>query len=251
MKKFYSLALVASLGSSLLAHSLWVNATNSDILKANMIYGHSFPTPELIAPERVKLFDPIKVYGQNYNQTLKQKGENYHFEGDALKDGTYIVHAYYKPMAWSQKADGKWEMNKTRKDIKEEVQYCGISTMSSKAIIIVGGDKGEFASKPMEKGLEFVPLVNASEIMSNKVVKFKLLKENKPVKTHKIFGTYAGYSDTDLKGAFFTTTDLKGEFEFKAPVKGTWTIYTTVNSDSKNPDCEIFNDKASIVFEVK
>lgn len=251
MKKFHTLALVATLSSSLFAHSLWVNASNMDVLNADMIYGHSFPTPEPIAQERVKLFDDVKVYGEHYNQTLKQKKENYHYEGDALKKGTYIVHAYYKPMVWSQKANGDWLMDKTRKDIKEEVKYCGISTMSSKAIVIVENDSGEFATKPMGKGLEFVPQINASEISSNKIIKFKLLKENKPVKAHKVFGTYGGYSKTDIKGAFFTTTDLEGEFEFKAPVKGLWSIYTTLNSNSNDPDCEIFNDKASIVFEVR
>lgn len=251
MKKFHVLALVATLSSSLFAHNLWVDASNSDVLKADMIYGHSFPAPESIAPERVKLFDDIKVYGQNYNQTLKQKGENYHFEGEALKNGAYIVHAYYKPMAWSKKADGKWEMGKTRKDIKAEVTYCGVSTMSSKRILIVGDDKGEFASKPMAKGLEFVPLSNASEFKAGEVIKFKLLKDNKPVKTNKVFGTYAGYSKADINGAFYSTTDLNGEFEFKAPVKGLWAINTKLNSDSKNPDCETFNDNASIVFEVK
>lgn len=251
MKRFHTLALVAILSSSLSAHSLWVNASNSDVLKADMIYGHAYPTPEAIAKERVKLFDPVKVYGENYSQTLTQKGDNWHFEGDALKNGTYIIHSYYRPMAWSERVDGKWEMDKTRKDIKEAVKYCGVSTMSAKRILVVGDDKGEFATKAITDGLEFILLNNASEIAPNKVIKFKLLKNGKPVKTHKVYGTYGGYSPDDLKGAFYSTTDLKGEFEFKAPVSGLWTVFTTLNTDSKNPDCEIFNDKASIVFDVQ
>lgn len=251
MKKFHSFTLVAMFCSSLSAHTLWVNASNSDVLKADMIYGHSFPTPELIVAQRVKLFEPIKVYGQSFSKTLEQKGENYHFEADALKKGTYIIHSYYKPMAWSQKVDGKWEIDKTRKDIKEAVKYCGVSTMSGKRILVVGDDKGEFATKAVTGGLEFIPLSNASEISANKIIKFKLLKDNKPVKTHQVFGTFGGYSSSDINGAFFSTTDLNGEFEFKATTKGLWTIYTTLNSDSKNPDCEIFNDKASIAFDVK
>lgn len=70
MKKFHSFTLVAMFCSSLSAHTLWVNASNSDVLKADMIYGHSFPTPELIVAQRVKLFEPIKVYGQNFSKTL-------------------------------------------------------------------------------------------------------------------------------------------------------------------------------------
>lgn len=95
-------------------------------------------------------------------------------------------------MAWSQKVDGKWEMDKTRKDIKEAVKYCGVSTMSGKRILVVGDDKGEFATKAVTGGLEFIPLSNASEISANKIIKFKLLKDNKPVKTHQVFGTFGG-----------------------------------------------------------
>lgn len=79
------------------------------------MYGHGFPAPEAIQKERTVLFEPIKVVGNGYEEVLKQKGENYHYEGKKLAKGTYFVLAKYKPTAWIEKEDGKWEMNKTRK----------------------------------------------------------------------------------------------------------------------------------------
>ena len=63
------------------AHDLWVVGENKDVLTADIVYGHGFPAPEAIQKERTVLFEPIKVVGNGYEEVLKQKGENYHYEG--------------------------------------------------------------------------------------------------------------------------------------------------------------------------
>lgn len=51
--------------------------------------------------------------------------------------------------------------------------------------------------------------------------------------------------------AGYAKTDLDGNFEFRPLKKGLCYLKSTVNTNSGNKDCEINNDKATIVFEVK
>lgn len=246
------ISLLVLLSVSVSAHDLWVTGKKDEVFKADMIYGHNFPQPEVIAQERTVLFEPIQVMGKNYQETLTQKGENYHYEAKApFNKGTYIVKASYKPTAWIKKADGKWEMKKTRKDTAEQVEYCGVSTMTGKAIVIVGDDDGSFATMPWGKGLEITPLVNAGDIKKGALVKFKLTQDGKPVKQAQIYGSFGGFATNDMSVPFYAITDLTGVFEFKALKKGLWYLKTTVDTDSGDPDCETINNKASITFEVR
>ena len=141
MKLFTTIVLLSLMGSSAFSHVLWVQASNKDNIKADLIYGHNFTTPEVISKDRLSLFEPISIIGKNTNIVLSQEGENYHYQSkNKLKKGTYIVKATYKPTSWMETADGKWEMNKTRKDTKKEVKSCGIYSMSGKSILVVGND---------------------------------------------------------------------------------------------------------------
>lgn len=249
MRKKLLLALVAT--TALNAHNLWVVGENSSTFSANMIYGHTFPTPEVIKKERVQLFNPVEVVGEGFKEVLTQKGENYHFEAKApLKKGTYIVKATYKPTAWSQKEDGKWEMAKTRKDIKGKVKWCGISSFLAKSIVMVDDD-GSFALKAFDKDYEITPLDKPSDIKVGKKVKFKLTLNGKPVKQHEVFGGIKGYSDNEMSFPFYAKTDLKGEFEFTPLKKGFWYLRSKLEEDSKNKDCEIRFYATSITFDVK
>lgn len=255
MNKFAAFCMAGVVATGAFGHDLWVWGENGDKFKADMIYGHNFPTPEKIKEERTVLFENVKVIGKDGEQVLKQTGENYHFEGKKLKDGVYVVNAYYKPTAWIEKADGKWEMNMTRKDTKEEVKYCGVSTMQSKAFIKVGNaSDSEAILKPIGRGLEITPtsINSIDDIKVDEVVKFKLTLNGKPVKKADIHANYNGYSSNlDMAAAGFARTDLEGNFEFRPLKKGLWYLKAKVNSDSGNPDCEVNNDNATLVFEIK
>ncbi|MSN96679.1 DUF4198 domain-containing protein [Campylobacter sp. FMV-PI01] len=252
MKKVAFLCLFGILTSQVAAHDLWVIGKNGEKFEADMVYGHHFPTPEDIKKDRLVLFDPVKVIGENTQITLTQSGKEYHFEGDKLEKGVYIVNAFYKPTPWIQKEDGKWEMNKTRKDTKEAVKYCGISTMQSKAFVEVDGGDSKIIAKPLNKGLEIVPLFDSvSKIKEGELLKFKILLNGKPVKKAQIYASYDGYASNDMAQAGYAKSDLEGNFEFRALKKGLWYLKSTVNTKTNNDDCEIFNDKTTLVFEVK
>lgn len=253
MKNIAAASLLALLGVATQAHAheLWVLGKNGSALQADIHYGHNFSEPELIAPERLSIFEPIKVVGKNYQEVLTQKGENYHYEGKKLDKGTYLLLAQYKPTTWLTLADGKSAIGKTRKDAAD-AKRCLLATMTGKSILAVnGGGDDDFVGSPVTKEMEFIPLVKPSEIKQGVAVKFRLVRDGKPMKTAQVFGSYAGFAkDSENTGAFYARTDLNGEFEFKAPVKGQWFVKSTVDGESGNADCENRRDKASLSFMV-
>ncbi len=249
---FATAVLFSFVSSSALAHNLWVVGKNEDVLKVDMIYGHHFPVLEVIPEERLSIFEPVQVIGKDYQESLTVKGENYHYESNkALPEGTYILKATYKPTVWSEKADGKWEMGKTRKDIKEEVKSCTVYSMMGKTVLTVGGDDGSYAMQPLGAGLEITPMVKPSEIVVNKMVKFKITRDGKPEKNAEIFGSYDGYGKNEMSMAFYAKSDLKGEFEFMPLQAGHWYLKSEVERESGNPDCEAFGDLTTLSFMVK
>lgn len=249
MKRIALLAVM--LTGVLNAHNLWVVGGNSPKVNADIVYGHNFPVPEEIQKERVELFAPVEILGKNSKITLTQKGKNYHFEGKKpLKNGTYIVKSYYYPTAWIKKDSGKWEMKKTRKDTKEKVLWCGVSSMLAKSIISINDD-GSYAKKPLKKDFEITPMVKASDIKFGKKVKFKLTLDGKPVKLKEVFGGFKEYSNDEMSYPFYAKTNLKGEFEFTPLKKGLWYLKSTLEKDTKDKDCEIRLYKTSLSFNVK
>ncbi len=245
----FAIALTATAAS---AHNLWVNGENKEVFEADIIYGHDFPTPEKIAEERLQLFEPLKVIGEGYSEILSQQGENHHYAGKSkLSEGTYLLEAYYKPTPWIEASGGKWHMNKTRKDFKEdEVVSCSVASMQSKRIVVIGNDDGSHAMTPIGRGLEFTPLNKASEFRQGEVVKFKLTRDGKGVKLASIKGTFEGYSSNEMSFAFYAKTDIDGTFEFKPLHPGTWYLITDTENPTDDSDCEIRLEKASIVFTV-
>lgn len=112
-------------------------ARNGDKASVNIGFGHDFPNSEPIDNERVNNFEMPVIVGKNGKFKLKQSGENYHFEGAKLGDGTYAITGEYKPTFWTEDADGKWHMGGTKKIIKN-AKFCRRATMSAKGVINVG-----------------------------------------------------------------------------------------------------------------
>lgn len=252
MKNILTLLLVSVFGTSVFAHDLWVKAENKDKVYADIIYGHSFPNPEVIAKERLSLFEPISIVSKDGTTVLSQEGENYSYVGkEKLKKGAYIVKAYYKPTSWMQTSDGKWEMNKTRKDTQKEVTSCGTYSMQAKSILIVDNGDDDFITKPLGKGLEITPLVKASEIKEGQAVKFKVTMDGKKLKFQDVYGTLVGYSTDDMSKAYYGKTNLAGEIVFKPLKKGSWYLNVKYKRNSENKDCEIAQEVSTLSFEVK
>ena len=260
MKKISKLLIITMMGTSLCAHNLWVKASNEDILKAEMIYGDNFPNPEPIAKEREVIFEPISIFAEKGEISLSQKEEFYrYYANEKLPDGTYIIKAKYKPTSWIKNKDGKWEMNKTRKDSKN-VKECGVYSMLGKSILVAGQDDGEFAKKPLGNEFEITPLVKASEIKEGALIKFKVTKDGKPLKSIDVYGSIEAFlgehhehhnHDDGESMAFYAKTDSNGEFVFKALKSGFWYLKADYKRDSQNKNCETISDKTTLSFEVK
>ncbi|MDO5045338.1 DUF4198 domain-containing protein [Campylobacter sp.] len=252
--KILNLISLAALSCSLaFSHTLWVKGENKDTFEANIIYGHNFPNPEEIEEkEKEPLSGPIVLRGENLYKQLTQSGNFYHYKLDEkLKEGTYILEVPYKPTIWSIHLDDTWQRDKTRKDIKKEIKSCGIYTYTARQILTIGKNDGNFAKTMTGKGLEIVPLVKFSEFKRDSVIKFRVVRDAKPVKRVQIFGTYSGYSKNDMSMAFYAKTDLNGEFEFRPLASGLWYLKAHLDEKIDDKDCEKRFYGASLTFEVK
>jgi hypothetical protein len=248
MKK--SLALLAILGafSAASAHDFWLFGENGEKLSVNIGFGHDFPKSEPIDAERVNNFEAPVILGKDGKVTLKQSGENYHYEGAKLKDGTYAITGEYKPTFWTEDTDGKWHMGGTKETIKN-AKFCRHATMSAKSVINVGVED-DFITKSMGQRIEIVPLVNPAKFKVGEPFKVKVLFEGKPLKVATIKGTFDGFLKD--KSAFNATTDLKGETDVLALRPGKWVlkvVHKFPYADAKK--CDEETAIASFTFEIK
>ncbi|MGP1485390.1 MAG: hypothetical protein ACTTJC_04775 [Campylobacter sp.] len=108
-------------------------ARNGDKASVNIGFGHDFLNSEPIDNERVNNFEMPVIFGKNGKFKLKQSGENYHFEGAKLGDGTYAITGEYKPTFWIEDMDG------TKETIKN-AKFCCRATMSAKGVNVGVGD---------------------------------------------------------------------------------------------------------------
>lgn len=188
---------------------------------------------------------------------LKQGSQNYNYQGEKLDKGTHLIIAKYKPTYWTQKSDGKWEMNKTRQDYPD-AKWCGRSSFLAKHILIKN-DNGEFATKALGQGLEITPISLPSKIKVGEISRFRLSRDGAPVAGAEITGGYAGYvpdSDGEHGGddemrAFFNKTDKNGEFSFKPTKAGLWFLVAEIERKSDDEKCENDWTQSTITFNVK
>lgn len=253
MKKISFFVVLVAFAASLSAHDLWVWGKQDENLSVDMVYGHHFPNPETIAKERVSIFEPVKVIGEKDEIVLKQVGkEAYHYEGEKLPKGAYILNAYYKATPWVKTTDGKWQMGKTRKDSDKDVELCLIATMQGKALISIDDGDSKIITKVIGRGLEITPMFDSlNDIKEGELLKFKLTLDGKPVQQTQIFGSYDGYASSDMATAAYAKTDLNGEFEFRPLKKGLWYLKSVVKNSTNDKDCETYQDKTTLTFEVK
>ncbi|MDO5046174.1 DUF4198 domain-containing protein [Campylobacter sp.] len=250
MRKILTSLVVAGVLSGVLAHDFWVIGSNGDKFGADIGYGHGFPAPEPISPERAKLFDPLYVLKKDGSKmVLKQAKESYHFEGDKLEAGSYVLAGDYKPTFWSKDKEGKWHMGGT-KDKVANAESCQLAAMSAKSVVNVGEIQDEFISKPIGQKIEIVPLENPSNFIVEKPFKVQVFVDGKPLKRARVLGTYDKFLPNQY--AFSGTANLEGVAEVMALKAGKWMLKVTHEqpySDTKICDREVL--VATFTFDVK
>ncbi|WP_419677614.1 DUF4198 domain-containing protein [Aliarcobacter lanthieri] len=232
-----------------LAHDFFVDGYNSSTFKAILGYGHDFPYPEKISEDRLDIFEPISIIDKDLKITTLKNDENYKYSSKkSLDDGTYILKSRYKTTYWTKTIDNKWEMGKTKKDIRNS-QYCEKVTMFAKSIINIGKDTNDFITKSIGQNLEIIPLDNPSNFKVGKPFKVKILLDGKPAKTIAVKGTFDSFIKNQF--AFYGKTDLKGEIEI-LPLRGGKWILMTENIrklDESNCDDELL--ASTLTFQIQ
>jgi len=252
MLKIVNLLIMLSVVSvQSFAHDFWVDGYNSSVFKAHIGYGHDFPNPEKIAPDRVSIFKPLVIFDKNSKETLLTNvGENYQYNAKkTLNDGSYILAGTYKATYWTKTKDNKWLMGKTKQDISNSI-YCDKASMFAKSIINIGNNNDDFVTKSIGHKLEIIPLDNPIDFKVGVPFKVKVLLNGKPAKTLKVKGTFGSYTKNQF--AFFGTTDLRGEIEITPLRGGKWILMTKSSKPLKDTKkCDKEFNAASLTFQIK
>ena len=112
-RKLFAFLVLAAFSSHALAHDFWLLGDSKEVTSVDIGFGHDFPNPEKIDEKRVNNFEtPYILTKSGEKLSLKQSGENYHYERAKLEDGTYLIIGEYKPTFWTEASDGTWHMNK-------------------------------------------------------------------------------------------------------------------------------------------
>ena len=248
-KHLFSLLALAALSSHSLAHEFWLFGSSKEVTSVDIGYADDFPTVEKIPDNRIALFEAPYVINKNGEKlSLKQSGENYHYERAKLEDGSYLIAGEYKPIFWTKASDGTWHMGKTKEDIKD-AKYCKKASMSAKGIINKNA-KDDSVTKPSQQRLEIVPLDNPANFKVGVPFKVKVLFEGKPLKEAVVNGTFEGFLKE--KSAFHGETEDDGTTEVLALKPGKWmleAVYKFAFSDPKI--CDEEKAKATFAFEIK
>ena len=115
-RNLFAFLVLAAFSSQALAHDFWLLGDSKEVTSVDIGFGHDFPNPEKIDEKRVNNFEtPYILTKSGEKLSLKQSGENYHYERAKLEDGTYLIIGEYKPTFWTEASDGTWHMNKNKR----------------------------------------------------------------------------------------------------------------------------------------
>ncbi|ASK28002.1 DUF4198 domain-containing protein [Neisseria chenwenguii] len=236
------------------AHRVWVETAHThggEVLKAELGYGE-FPELEPIAKDRLDLFKPMQLVTEKGRQDLVRVrgGQNYQFQSkSAVKDGSYLVTAEYKPTFWSKNAAG-WK----RADMKQmtDATYCEESAMYGKNIVNVGHESAGTAviTKPVGHRLEIVPLDNPANIHVGSPFKVRVLLNGEPLPNVTLTATFDGFDTSDRSKthkveaqAFSDTTGDDGSVSIIPLRQGFWKA--SVEHKADYPDQKTCQKQAS------
>lgn len=206
------------------AHNFWVVAyePGNGLFRADIGYGHAFPTPEPIVADRVHIFKPLQLVTPDGRIKLDQVGENYAFQKKVnLKKGSYMVIGFYRPTFWANGPEGWSQQDRTQ---RPDAIYVEEAIMCAKTIVNVqGATDADLITKPVGQRLEIVPLINPAKVRVEEKFPMQVLCDGKPANAINVEATFAGFSDKDYK-AFQGKTNIKGLIDFIPLKHGYWVV---------------------------
>ncbi|AHG21430.2 hypothetical protein Z042_18825 [Chania multitudinisentens RB-25] len=217
------------------AHSLWVNAlpTAENHGMVEIGYGDEFPTAEAIPADRLHIFAPAHLVGENGDLALQPGKENYQFVTEKpVTKGSYAAIAIYKPTYWSKNNAG-WKQQ-TKVEMPDAL-YCEQASMFGKSILNVdGATDTAVISQPQGLKLEIIPLANPATIKPGQPLPIQVWYDGKPLKKAAVTATFAGFGDRHEQHghahshakAFLNHTDSKGKVNVYPLKAGYWVVET-------------------------
>ncbi|WP_164969760.1 DUF4198 domain-containing protein [Arcobacter sp. F2176] len=234
------------------AHEFWVDAKKKNIIEPKIGYGEIYPHPEKIKENRLDLFEPLKLLGNDTNLTLTKNSKvNYIYDlNKKLKNGSYILSGTYKPTYWTKDEEGKWFKGKAKNQIDTKAVFCQQSHMEAKNIFSIGNIDSEIIYKPIGHTLEIVPLSNPKDFKSLKPFKVKVFFNNKPLSNTVVKATLEGYLED--KYAYYGETNEKGITEILPLRGGKWLVKVVLEKELKDKNiCDKVTNVATLSFEIE
>ncbi|MDL2259547.1 DUF4198 domain-containing protein [Deltaproteobacteria bacterium OttesenSCG-928-K17] len=231
--------------SAAAAHEIWAIAENpgeGKPLVAILGYGHEFPHGEEIAPERLKIFYPLKVIDSKGNElALKPGDKNFKAVTEKpVEKGTYMIQTGYMPTFWSKGPDGS--VMKPKNEVPGATT-CERYSRSAKGIVNIGGASDDFVTKPIGTKLEIVPLVNPAQVKVGQDFPIQVLYDGKPLRNAQVKGTIEGnkYAEAGNRD-FFGLTNRDGKLNMVPLKGGNWTLAVEIRDEF--PDKAVCDDEA-------
>jgi uncharacterized GH25 family protein len=249
-KSFASIALCLTLclaAGAAWAHDLWIacpKAKAGQKLTMEIIYGHSFPTDELLAPGEVA---ELYVMGPKGKIVAAPGADKKFSTKQSLAAGSYIAVSGNKAKFWTKAPSGY--VHKTKDQVPEAIK-CIRSVKYAKAIVNLGG-KAADVSKPLGQDLEIVPLSNPATVKPGGELPIKVLLAGKPLAKAEVTATFAGFSK-DRAMAFYNKTNKDGMVKVKLWHPGFWLVRVNQQTHYQDPaKCDTMSKTATLTFEIK
>lgn len=260
MKKTALILSALLLSTAAHAHRVWVETAHThggEILKAELGYGE-FPEFEPIAKDRLHIFKPLQLVTEKGRENMVQKGKNYQFQTKkAVKDGSYLVLAEYKPTFWSKNKAG-WK----QADMKAmpDATYCEQSMMYGKNIANVGHESADtkIITRPVGQTLEIVPLDNPANVHVGQRFKVKVLFNGEPLPNATVTATFDGFDTSDRSKthkteaqAFSDTTGNDGTVDIIPLRQGFWKAMVEHKTDYRDQKtCQKLAAYTTLTFQI-
>lgn len=229
---FKKICFATILGLSFLgeamAHDFWIHSTkySPNFVKAGAAtniytgYGHAFPVDDKFGREA-----NFSIIGPD-NTEIKLEETPLAYKHIFKKEGNHLISGVQKASFWTKHKDDKgnatWK-NASKEGIKNVISS-KLYNNFAKAVISVGNASDSNFSKVLGHTLEIVPLENPNALLGNgSYLKVKVLFNNEPLASTKVYGTYAGFSN---KGdmALVTYTNKEGIATIKVTNSGYWML---------------------------
>ncbi|MDR2302503.1 MAG: DUF4198 domain-containing protein [Deltaproteobacteria bacterium] len=264
MKNFKTMTVILALAAmavlvippALRAHDMWGTADNPTVgqpLKANIGYGHHYPTLENIPDDELPFFQVYAV-GPDGKIDLTNGSPNYVYTSkDNLAKSTYLVIADVKPIYWSRTPGGDWNMK--RKDETPGATECGLYIEGAKGIVAVDGDtSATLATKAQGLPIEIVPLSHPGTVKPGQKLVLQVLYQGKPLPGAEVKARYGGYAALagDTAQAYADTTDQDGKVTFVPLAAGDWIVIARNKTAYEGPGtCDNTDYGTSLHFDIK